>query len=82
VERYEVVHEMHSRIPEIRPGEWGPYVLYTLGDPIVPNPPTPTGKVYPSGRVWAMIDLLLTCDTVSEARDETRRRLEQRREQA
>ena len=28
-----------------------------------------TGKIFRNGRVWAMLDTLLTCDTISEARD-------------
>jgi hypothetical protein len=29
------------------------------------------GKVWPNARTWAALDLLLTCETVSEARDKT-----------
>jgi len=75
VERYEIVTEMHSHIPEVDPGEWGPYVLYHLGRPIVPDHKIKTGKIYPNGRVWAAIDLLLTSTTIKQARDLTKKRL-------
>ncbi len=75
VERYEIVDRLHMRIPEISPDYKGRHAIYMLGEPIVPRHDVLTGKIYPSGRVWAMIDLLLTCSTVSEARDLTKQRL-------
>ena len=33
-------------------------------------------KVSRSARVWAAIDLLLTCETITEARDRTQERLD------
>jgi hypothetical protein len=32
-------------------------------------------KIKQAMRVWCMIDLLLTCSTITEARDETKKRL-------
>lgn len=75
VESWQIVDDMHAAMPEIKPVDWPPHYLYTLGDAIVPPKETRTGKIYPSGRVRAMIDLLLTCDTISEARDLTNKRL-------
>ncbi len=75
VESYEIVTDLHTRIPELRHPQPGPYVLYSLGDPIRPSHEVTNGRVYPSGRVRAMIDLLLTCRTVAEARDKTKERL-------
>ena len=49
--------------------EWENHYVYTLGPAIVPSKTVKTGKIYPSGRVWAMLDTLLTADTISEARD-------------
>lgn len=75
VEDWKIVTEMSHEIPEINARTWPPYVLYTLGPPIVPQRVVRTGKLYRNGRVWAMLDLLLTCDTISEARDLTKQRL-------
>ena len=75
VESWKIVEDMHAEIPEITAGKWEPHFLYTLGDPIKPAKAVRTGKLYRSGRVWAMFDLLLTCDTISEACDITKRRL-------
>jgi len=75
VDSWQVTDDLHSAIEEIRPGKRDPHFVYVLGEPIVPPRRVPAGKVYPSGRVWAALDLLLTCGTVSEARDQTQRRL-------
>lgn len=44
--------------------------------PIVPQHAVKTGGLYGPGHHWAAIDLLLTCNTVREARDQTQARLE------
>lgn len=75
VEGYEVVDRLHSRISEISPDYEGRHIIYTLGDPIRPSHGVLAGKVFPKGKVWAALDLLLTCNTVSEARDLTKKRL-------
>jgi len=74
VEGWKVVTDIHTEMPELKPGKWNPTFLYTLGPPILPPKVIKTGDIYPSGRVWAMLDLLLTCDTISEARDKTKLR--------
>jgi len=51
------------------------HYLYWLGDPIKPLREVKTGKIYRAGRVWASLDLLLTSDTISEARDKTKVRM-------
>ncbi|MEX1254728.1 MAG: hypothetical protein WEE64_10340 [Dehalococcoidia bacterium] len=72
---YEVVTNMHERIPEIPDGEWGePFFLYTLGPAFAPSHRLPTGKIYPSGRVWCMLDTLFTYPTIAEARDASQAR--------
>jgi hypothetical protein len=53
-----------------------PHYLYELGPAIVPPRAVVTGSIYPSGRVWCAIDALLTCDSVSDARDLTQRRID------
>jgi len=35
-----------------------------------------TGNIFPSGRVWAHLDLLMTEPTISDARDKTKKRME------
>lgn len=52
-----------------------PHYLYTLGPPIIPSKTVRNGKVTHANRVYAAIDLLLTCDTISEAGEKTRERL-------
>ena len=55
--------------------EWeNNHFTYRLGPAIIPGKTVRTGKIYPSGRVWAMLDTLLTSDTISEARDISYRR--------
>ncbi len=78
VESYCIVDYLHTEIPEIAPAYAGRHIVYTLGDAIRPGHEVGTGKVYPSGRVWATLDLLLTCKTVGEARDLTKQRLQRR----
>lgn len=76
VDSWKVVDDLHSEINEIGKGMWGyPHYLYTLGPAILPTKEVKYGKVYPSGRVWATLDLLMTCNTVSEARDRTLKRI-------
>lgn len=53
------------------------YFLYQLGPEIIPSNEVKMGKIFPNGRVWATIDLLLTCNTISEARDLTKQRLKE-----
>ncbi len=78
VDKYEVITRPHDHIPEIIPqADWSdePHFLYTLGPPIVPAKPVLNGKIWPNARLWCALDLLLTCDTISEARDKTQERL-------
>ena len=53
------------------------HFLYTLGPAILTSREVKTGRIYPSGRVWAALDLLLTSQTISEARDLTQQRTSQ-----
>ncbi len=51
------------------------HFVFDLGPAIIPNKEIRTGKgIYRNGRVWAAIDLLLTSDTMTEARDKTKER--------
>jgi hypothetical protein len=77
IKSYEVVTNMHERIPEIRSEEWKPHFLYTLGQEFGPSTEVRTGSIYPNGRVWCMLDTLFTCDTISDARDLSQKRVKQ-----
>jgi hypothetical protein len=50
--------------------------VFSLGPVMKPMHEVRTGKLYPSQRIWAALDLLLTCETVAEARDKTKLRRE------
>ena len=76
VESYEIVEQLHDSIKEIEPDNEEPlhYVL-KLGPRIIPSSEVKNGKIWPNGRYWCMLDTLLTCKTVKEARDLTKKRL-------
>ncbi|RJO61001.1 hypothetical protein C4544_03945 [candidate division WS5 bacterium] len=72
VESWKIVDDLHSEIKEIKKGMTGdPHYIYKLGPPIIPEKEIKTGNIFRNGRVKAMLDLLLTCNTISEARDKT-----------
>jgi hypothetical protein len=78
VDRYEVITRPHEHIPEIIPeADWSdePHFLYTLGLPIEPPIPVRNGKIWPNARLWCALDLLLTSETIRDARDKTQERL-------
>ena len=68
VEGAQVINNFHAHFPESpnEKEEW-PYLLYDLGRPIFPQSVVRTGKIYASGRRWAMLDLLLTSKTIAAA---------------
>lgn len=71
VDSYEVVADLHDVMPEIPPQDHTD-IVYKLGEPIYPPKQTPTGpSIHRSNRVWAALDLLLTCSTISEAWERT-----------
>jgi len=77
VESYEVTTRLHDYLPEIGEGEEEiPYFLYFLGPPIEPSVKIHMGAMQRNMRAWAALDLLLTAQTISEARDLTRARHE------
>lgn len=81
VEKYEILDDMRvaarREFDKRNAPKWGPGVLYYLGKPVYPFHEVRTGSLYPSGRVWVMLDLLLTSKTISQARDLTKKRLSQ-----
>jgi hypothetical protein len=50
--------------------------VFSLGPVIKPMREIRTGNLYRAQRVWVAIDLLLTSETIAEARDKTKLRLE------
>jgi len=75
VEGYTVEDEPWADLFPNADWETGDHYHYKLGPVIVPAGEVRTGNLYRAQRVWAAFDLLLTCDTVAEARDETNARL-------
>lgn len=75
VDSWKIVEEMHTDIPEIDAGRWKPHYIYTLGSAILPSKQIKTGNIFPNGRKWAMLDLLLTCGSISEAAEMTKKRM-------
>lgn len=76
VDSYEVFTDPRGAFPDATEKKVPPHFLLTLGPPIQPPKPVKNGdKIKWSARVWAMIDLLLTSSTITEARDKTQKRL-------
>lgn len=76
IEKYTVSRNIHNEIPEMPDRVLDTeHYIYELGPAIIPNKIVKTGNIFRNGRVWAMLDTLLTCDTISDARDLTKNRL-------
>lgn len=75
VDGYHVFTNPRDVMPELASQEWDRHWLFALGEPIVPPNPVRTGNLYRAQRVEAAIDLLLTCETIRQARDKTQERL-------
>ena len=80
VESYKVVESMYGEFPNASKEQLDPYFLYTLGPAIKSAKTVRTGNIYRAGRVWAALDLLLTCETISDARDQSAARQDQSRD--
>ena len=52
------------------------FFVYKLRPAIVPTKVVKTGNIYASGRKWAMLDTLLTADTIAEACNISKARME------
>jgi hypothetical protein len=75
IESYEVVADVHAKMPEVLSEGWEPHFLYTLGPAFRPDSEVPTGPtIHRATRVWCMLDTLFTCSTIAEARDVSRAR--------
>lgn len=78
VEDYDVRSRPWDDLPALKgKPDWGdePHFAYELGPVIRPAQSVKTGSLYRNARVWAALDLLLTCDSISDARDRTKARL-------
>ena len=76
IESYSIVKNLHDKIEEM-PNVEDEYehFVYSLGKPIIPSKVVKTGNIYASGRKWAMLDTLLTADTIHEASEISRQRM-------
>lgn len=76
IESYSIVKNLHDEIEEM-PNEEDEYehFVYSLGKPIIPSKVVKTGNIYASGRKWAMLDTLLTADTIHEASEISKQRM-------
>lgn len=75
IENYVITKNIHkyiSEYPDVQ--EKIPHFVFTLGDAIIPSKCVKSGATIRARRVWAMIDLLLTCDSVDEAVKKTKER--------
>lgn len=76
IESYTVTKSLHSAIIEMPDVEKvDEYFVYNLGEPIIPLKTVKTGNIYASSRKWAMLDTLLTADTIYEACEISRQRM-------
>jgi hypothetical protein len=79
IDEWQIVDSLDG-LPGVRPGDnvQGQHFLYRLGPPIRPPRPVLNGKsITRAVRAWAMLDLLLTSQTISEAAQKTKARLQQ-----
>jgi len=75
VESWDEVEDLHDGIREIPSKKIQPHYLYRLGPAIVPSKDVKNGSsVQRAARRWAMLDLLLTSNTISEAVELTKQR--------
>ena len=75
IEDYVVTMNLHDEIPEMPDiAEEASHFVYKLGPAIIPPKEVKTGNIFRNGRVWAMLDTLLTSDSISEARDISKER--------
>lgn len=77
VDSYEIVTNLADRNP-LWLATHSEHFVYRLGPPMRPVNEVRTGNIFRNGRVWCAIDTLLSgaFATISEARDETQRRMD------
>ena len=77
IEDYVVTKKLHDEIPEMPDKVEGyDFFVYKLGPAIVPTKVVKTGNIYASGRKWARLDTLLTADTIADACNISKARME------
>ena len=78
IESYEVISDYKPHFTSTSTPIARPHFLYKLGPAIKPSRRVPTNgqghTIYPSGRKWIYIDLLLTAGSVAEAAYLTKKR--------
>jgi hypothetical protein len=75
IESAEVIRNFHPHFPEAPNKTVEPHFLYKLGPPIRPAHEVKNGKtVLRNARRWAMLDLLLTSKTISDACEASKKR--------
>ena len=76
VESHELFRDPKDILPEAPSDDWGPHVCYHLGSAIHPQGAASSKGLYPQGRNWIALDLLLLCDSIKEALVLTKKRRE------
>ncbi len=74
VEEALVFTNPNEYIQEVPKMSWEPCFLYKLGPGIVPKKTIINGRIFPSGRIWCMIDTFFTAHTIQEAKEISTRR--------
>jgi hypothetical protein len=76
IENYEIFTNPHDHIPEIPNYNWEPCFIYRLGPSIELPKQIRNGRIFPSARIWCMIDTLFTCETIHDAMKLSKKRVE------
>lgn len=79
VERYRIADDSYAGFEPLKGKvDWADerHWVFDLGPVMEPMHEVRTGRLYRAQRVWVALDLLLTCETIAEARDRTKVRLE------
>lgn len=81
VESFELSENLNKSMPAVIKDKTEDFhFLLNLGPPITPNKEVKNGNIWPNGRVWCMIDTLLTSDTIEEARNMSNKRVKRESE--
>ncbi|KAA0800284.1 hypothetical protein OCA26_15165 [Bacillus cereus] len=67
IKKVNIITNPHDYIKEIPNLSWEPCYLYELGEGIPLTKEIRNGRIFPSGRLWCKLDILLASDTISEA---------------
>lgn len=81
IDHFEVTDDVSKVVKKVNQKKWRKerygenYFVYRLGPPIIPPREVRNGGLYATARVTAALDLLLTCKTIKEATQKTKRRV-------